>query len=87
MERPAVDPEGRVRDPLNVGDDVVALQVDVDAVEILVIHNRSMFRPSGRHVGVTIHDELVACCRFRVTSHLQQGGRTPPRTYSCRWTC
>ena len=38
MERPAVDPEGRVRDLLDVGDDVVALQIDIDAVEILVVH-------------------------------------------------
>ena len=74
MERPAVDPEGNVRDLMNVGDDVVALHIDVDAVEILVVHNRFMLCPSRRHVGVTIHDGTVACCRCRVTSHLQQGG-------------
>ena len=85
MERPAVDPDGRVRDPLNVGDDAVALQVDVDAVEILVVDDCSMFRPRGRHVWVPVDNELIVDCRFRVSSHLQRGGMTPPTTRSCRW--
>ena len=38
VECPAVDPKGRVRDGLNGGDDVVALQIDVDAVEFVLIH-------------------------------------------------
>ena len=78
MERPTVDPEGRVRDLLNVGEDVIALQIDVDAVEVLVFHDCPMVRPNGRQVGVPIDDELVVGCRFRVSSNLQRGGRTPP---------
>ena len=47
------------------GDDVVALQLDIDAVEVLVTDDRLMLHPRGRQLGVPVDDELMVGCRFR----------------------
>ena len=54
VECPAVDPEGRMCDGLDQDDDVVSLQVDFDAMEVLSIYGRPALRPCDRQLGVPV---------------------------------